>query len=218
MKIRQIIEKKSTVRENLTPPSTPVPDANTIAQAIFAVSSYGDGQDGDILYHAQKYLERNLKVDTQKSVNLIYKTPLGNQIVDIYHQLRRQPQNNMNEGEVVKGRFGQKFVPTLGRTIQTSPYQRNPDIEIPEYDPAKNRVWREGISASDSREPFESFETRRSDLGTATHIIGITQSGQRVQISTTTSEELAQVLADAYNRGGFTDKNIERVSLSPEKE
>jgi len=122
------------------------------------------------------------------------------------------------EGEVVKGRFGQKFVPTLGRTVQTSPYQRNPDIEIPEYDPAKNRVWREGVSDPDNRESFERFETRRSDLGTATHIIGITQSGQRVQISTTTSEELAQVLADAYNRGGFTDKNIERVSLSPEKE
>ena len=122
------------------------------------------------------------------------------------------------EGEVVKGRFGQKFVPTLGRTVQTSPYQRNPDIEIPEYDPAKNRVWRAGVSDPNSREPFESFETRRSDLGTATHIIGITQSGQRVQISTTTSEELAQVLADAYNRGGFTDKNIERVSLSPVKE
>ena len=122
------------------------------------------------------------------------------------------------EGEVIKGRFGQKFVPTLGRTLQTSPYRRNPDIEIPEYDPVKNRVWRAGVSAPDSREPFERFETRQSDLGTATHIIGIARDGQRVQISTTTSEELAQVLADAYNRGGFTDKNIERVSLLPEKE
>ena len=123
--------------------------------------------------------------------------------------------NDVKEGDVVKGRFGQKFVPQLGRTVKTSPYERNPDIEIPEYDPVKHRVWHAGVSDPKNKEPFDRFETRRSELGSTTHIIGITKNGERIQISTTTSEELAKVLADAYNRGGFTDVPIEKVSLSP---
>lgn len=120
------------------------------------------------------------------------------------------------ESNVVKGRFGQKFVPQLGRTIKTSKYERNPDIDIPMYDSVNRRVWHAGISEPANKEPFDHFETRASQIGTAIHIIGVTKSGMPVQVSTTTSEDLAQVLVDAYNRGGFTDVPIEKVSLAPD--
>ena len=63
---------------------------DNIAALLRSQSSYGDGQDGDILMHATTHLVRNLKYDRQKAVNLIYKTPLGDQIVQAYHELRRQ--------------------------------------------------------------------------------------------------------------------------------
>lgn len=120
---------------------------------------------------------------------------------------------SVSEGEVIKGRFGQKFVPTLGRTVRTSRYERNPDIDIPMYDPVKHRVWHAGISELDNREPFDHFEVKASDIGVTTHIIGVAKDGRRISVSTTSSEELAQALVDAYNRGGFTDKDIEKVPL-----
>jgi hypothetical protein len=116
------------------------------------------------------------------------------------------------EGKVIKANFGQKFNPKLGRTVQTSPYKRNPDIEVPIYDPVKNRVWHEAISDPDHKEPFDHFEVER--MRTAARIIGVTKRGKRIVTGTTSSHELADALVDAYNRGGFTDKHIERVRMS----
>jgi hypothetical protein len=116
------------------------------------------------------------------------------------------------EGEVIKANFGQKFNPKLGRTVQTSPYKRNPDIEVPMYDPVKNRVWHKAISDPNHKEPFDHFEVER--IGSSARIIGVTKRGKRIVTGTTPSHELADALADAYNRGGFTDKHIERVRMS----
>jgi hypothetical protein len=130
---------------------------------------------------------------------------------EFYNPRFAQKDNGVAEGEVIKGRFGQKFVPTLGRTVKTSKYEHNPDIEVPVYDPVKKRVWHAGVSDPRDQQPFDHFETSQSKIGVTTHIIGITKDGQRVQVSTTSSPDLAQALVDAYNRGGFTDLPIERV-------
>lgn len=48
---------------------------------------------------------------------------------------------------------------------------------------------------------------------TTAHIVGIRPNGRHVQISTTT-RELADILAKAYNQGGNTDVAIKPVSLT----
>jgi hypothetical protein len=78
-------------------------------------------------------------------------------------------------------------------------------------------VWRDGVSNPKDREEFHHFEV--DSRGRSYQITGITKSGERVQTSTTPSKELAEVLVNSYNRGGFTDVDIEKVPFSkPSKE
>lgn len=59
---------------------------------------------------------------------------------------------------------------------------------------------------------YDSFYVR--DAGpTSAHIMGIRPDGRHVQVSTT-SRELANILAAAYNRGGMTNVAITPVSLT----
>lgn len=58
---------------------------------------------------------------------------------------------------------------------------------------------------------FDSFYTKDvSD--NISHIMGIRPNGQHIQISTTT-KELADILAKAYNTGGKSNVSIEKVSM-----
>jgi len=47
--------------------------------------------------------------------------------------------------------------------------------------------------------------------------MGITNDGYQVQVSTT-SIEIAEALADAYNRGGFSNQDIQQIPLGSDDE
>lgn len=123
----------------------------------------------------------------------------------------KEPDQGVTEGEVIKPDFSKRFKPTIGSTVTKSPYYKNPDIDVPAFDKRRKLVWRDGVSNPKDREEFHHFEVDSS--GRSYQITGITKSGERIQISTTPLKELAEVLANAYNRGGFTDVDIERVPL-----
>jgi hypothetical protein len=126
-------------------------------------------------------------------------------------------EQGVTEGEIVKGTFGQKFKPNLGRTVQTSPYEHRPDIDIPQYDPVRKTNWIKGISKENNKEPYDHFELDQTKPNIA-HIIGVTKDGLQVKISTS-NLKLAEILVDLYNRGGFTDADIEKIPMkSPERE
>ena len=109
----------------------------------------------------------------------------------------------VDEGDVVSSNFGRR-----------SPYYKNPDIDIPQYDPVLKRAWNDAYSERNPREPFDSFEAEPAGKNSA-HIIGI-KDGRAVKISTA-SAELADVLVKAYNRGGFTDVPLQKVKLEPSR-
>lgn len=107
----------------------------------------------------------------------------------------------LKEGNVIQGKFG------------TGKYYKNPDIEIPMYDPVLERPWHPAYSGGNPQESFYKFEVQPASA-TVSHIVGV-HNGKRVRISTA-QNELANALVDAYNRGGFTDKHIEKVPLGEE--
>ena len=59
---------------------------------------------------------------------------------------------------------------------------------------------------------YDSFYLRKAGP-TSSHIMGITPDGRHVQISTTT-DELAHILVQAYNRGGVTQSPVKKVSMT----
>lgn len=59
---------------------------------------------------------------------------------------------------------------------------------------------------------YDSFYTKEAGP-TSAHIMGIRPDGRHVQVSTT-SRELASILAKAYNQGGRSDVAIKPVSLT----
>ena len=71
-----------------------------------------------------------------------------------------------------------------------------------------------GKSAStvDVPKGYSSFYTKKAGP-TTSHIMGIRPDGTHVSISTT-SHEVADALAKAYNRGGVSDLDIRPVSMS----
>ena len=73
---------------------------------------------------------------------------------------------------------------------------------------------RRGPSASTIDVPagYDSFYTKEAGP-TSAHIMGIRPDGRHVQVSTT-SRELAGILAKAYNQGGRSDVAIKPVSLT----
>lgn len=120
--------------------------------------------------------------------------------------------DTVEEGEVIKPDFSRKFVPTVGASVQKSPYQKREDIDIPHYDVGRGAIWRDGISRPEDREAFDRF------VVDGKKIVGIATSGKKITVAATPSPELATTLVDLYNRGGFTDRDIERVPLSDIKE
>lgn len=105
----------------------------------------------------------------------------------------------IKEGEVIHGKFG-------------GPYYKDPNIKIPMYDPVR------GVSVAGDRlkgneVPFKRFITKPALFGRAFNIVGVTSDNKYIKISTTPSKELADTLVDAYNRGGFTPKKLEKVPL-----
>jgi hypothetical protein len=136
---------------------------------------------------------------------------------ELVKDLMNLDNQGVTEGEIVKGTFGQKFKPNLGRTVQTSPYEHRPDIDIPQYDPVRKTNWIKGISKENNKEPYDYFKLDQTKSNIA-HIIGVTKDGLQVKISTS-NLKLAEILVDLYNRGGFTDADIEKIQMkSPERE
>lgn len=109
----------------------------------------------------------------------------------------------ITESEVISPNFGRR-----------SPYHKNPDIDIPMYDPKLDRAWNAAYSGKNPQVPFDSFEV--DEVGKSAHIVGII-GDKRIRISTT-MPPIADTLVAAYNRGGFTDVPIEKVKLRAKPE
>lgn len=90
----------------------------------------------------------------------------------------------ISEGNVIKT----KFMTLLG---QKKGMYKHPGIDVPEG--------------------YTSFYTRQG-RGNAYFIVGVRADGSEKNIAVT-SKEVAEALAAAYNAGGWTDKDIEKVSL-----
>jgi len=115
--------------------------------------------------------------------------------------------SRLPEGDVIQTKFGTKQA-QKGKT----PYYKNPDIEVPMYDPIGDKLYRQGVSKGEP-ETFEKFDAIPSPSNKkVSHIVGTTKDGKRVVCSTAPTE-LANILAAAYNRGGFTDAPIEKIPL-----
>ena len=116
--------------------------------------------------------------------------------------------------DVVQHKFGTKQA-QKGK----DKYKHNPDLEadIPMFDRAGLRNIPAGmdypdhVTAKFKPEPYDHFEARPVGKRSS-HIMGITKDGYEVQVSTST-HEVSSAIADAYNRGGFTDKEIRKIPL-----
>lgn len=100
-----------------------------------------------------------------------------------------------------------------------TPYRYNADIaeQIPRYDSVKRRNIPAGFELDNPNAvPYDRFEAVPVNDRIA-NIIGIAPDGGKVKVSTTTVQA-AIALADAYNRGGFTDQDIQRVRFDEVKQ
>jgi hypothetical protein len=96
------------------------------------------------------------------------------------------------DGEVIHGKFEQKLRSQKGM-------YKNPDIEPP-------------VSRKDKK-PFDRFEVRKHKSGKSASIYGIRKNGYEEDVGSTTAE-FADVLASAYNAGGYTSRDIQKIPLS----
>lgn len=100
-----------------------------------------------------------------------------------------------------------------------TPYRYNADIaeQIPRYDSVKRRNIPAGFEMDNPNAvPYDRFEAVPVNDRIA-NIVGIAPDGGKVKVSTTTVQA-AIALADAYNRGGFTDQDIQRVRFDEVKQ
>jgi len=111
-------------------------------------------------------------------------------------------------GNVIETKFAQK---QQAQNKTPYSYQKDVGLSIPLYDPkGRSGVFHKSPDLAKGDEiPFERFEAEEKG------IFGI-YGKNRVRVATT-SPEAAKVLADAYNRKGFSDKSIEKVPLSRPK-
>jgi hypothetical protein len=118
---------------------------------------------------------------------------------------------DLQEGDVVKHKFGLKQQQKNKTKYRF--YQEIKD-DIPVYDRGTHNAvlpkYIESHRHPENLEPFDHFEVQPSVSGVNGRILGITKDGMRV-LTSVARLELAKVLADAYNRGGFSDKDIEKV-------
>ena len=100
-----------------------------------------------------------------------------------------------------------------------TPYRYNAEIaaDIPRYDIVKRRHIPAGFDQDNPNAvAYKRFEVVPSNNKIAS-IVGVAPDGARIKFSTTTVE-LANALADAYNRGGFTDQDIQKVRFDEVKQ
>ena len=170
-------------------------DQNIIAQARIAGAApiEEDQVDQTVSIH-----------DLQSLLNFSKEEKQFNNVKKLEQEIRSR-QAAIKEGEVIHQRFGQ------GKTRST--FKKNPDINIPHYDAKRNSVYIDSHPQKGDPEEFADFLVEPSKYAKVFKIIGITGNGDRIQVSTTTSKDLADALVDAYLRGGYTDLDIERVEL-----
>lgn len=97
----------------------------------------------------------------------------------------------LKEGEVIHGKFEQKLRAKKGE-------HKNPDLEPP-------------VSRKDKK-PFDHFETVTGKSGKFATIWGTRKDGYREDLGTT-DRLLAKIMADAYNAGGYTKHDVEKIDL-----
>lgn len=136
---------------------------------------------------------------------------LGYKKEDIDHFIRNMfGEKSVAEGDVI----GSKFSTKQAQKNKT-PYRFNQEIadRIPMYDP-KGRFGtyhKSGDLRHGDEIPFDRFEVVEKSNKVAS-IIGVAPDGKKYVVSTS-PPELAHVLADAYNRGGFTDRDLQPVNM-----
>jgi hypothetical protein len=123
-----------------------------------------------------------------------------------FDRIMRDTGKPVKEGDVIHHKFAIKQA-QKGKT----PYFKNPDIEVPMYDRKLGKAWHDAYSHENPQEPFASFEVQPAGKN-ANHIVGITKDGKKIRISTSTGQ-LADVLVNAYNRGGFSDVPLRKVPM-----
>lgn len=115
----------------------------------------------------------------------------------------------LREGDVIHTKFATK----QAQRAQDQ-YQRQPDIadSIPMYDPER-RMSVLPQHARGNEEPFDYFYAEPKSEKSS-QIIGVTRGGRKIITSTWMApvETVAKV-ADAYNRGGFSDVPMSRVPI-----
>ena len=110
------------------------------------------------------------------------------------------------EGDVVRTKFATK---QAQRGLDK--YKPVEGIEIPVFDRAVNRSMPPDLA--EDPEKFASFYAIPSSRSNAAYIMGVRDNGEEHKTSTTGNMELADALADAYNRGGFSAQDIRRVPI-----
>jgi hypothetical protein len=123
--------------------------------------------------------------------------------------------SNIEEGDVVKHKFGLKQQQKNKTKYRF--YQEIKD-DIPVYDRGTHSAvlpkYIENHRHPENLEPFDHFEVQPSVSGVNGRMLGITKDGMKVFFAASRLET-AKALVDAYNRGGFSDLDIEKVPLEP---
>jgi hypothetical protein len=122
---------------------------------------------------------------------------------------------DLQEGDVVKHKFGLKQQQKNKTRYRF--YQEIKD-DIPVYDRGTHSAvlpkYIESHKHPENLEAFDHFEVQPSVSGVNGRMLGITKDGMKVFFAASRLET-AKALVDAYNRGGFSDLDIEKVPLEP---
>lgn len=98
---------------------------------------------------------------------------------------------HVGEGDVIQHKFQQKLAQKKGKF-------HNPDAEPP--------------MPQDGGEPFDRFEVETHRSGKTGTVIGIRGDGYKEKVGTSTIE-IANALAGAFNAGGYSDQEITKVPI-----
>jgi hypothetical protein len=125
---------------------------------------------------------------------------------------------DLQEGDVVKHKFGLKQQQKNKTRYRF--YQEIKD-DIPVYDRGTHDFvlpqFIENHRFPENLEPFDHFTVEPSVSGVNGRILGITKDGMKVLVAATRIK-LAKALADAYNRDGFSDEDIEKLTWDTTEE
>jgi hypothetical protein len=184
-------------------------------QLKFADGSMFPKNDDDIAFHMiQSWNMTKLfpNYDSASKAYLMFAIQGDNQNKDL--EFKINVAKNMNEGDVIHTKFATKQA-QRGRDR----YHKVEGLDIPVFDRAVGRAMPPNLAKDPM--PFDHFVARRGKImnrgvtkqGNWYSIIGVLPNGKEYTASTTPSEQLANALADAYNRGGFSDTDLKRVPV-----